>query len=279
MLDAARTTEKVCSLIREAARNGAALLVFPESFIPAFPAWSALRSPIHNHDLFRRLVDHSIYVDGKEMAQVCDLIRQSGLVVSLGFSERSRDSVGCLYNSNMLIDRDGSILNHHRKLMPTFYEKLTWAPGDGAGLRVCGTACGRIGMLICGENTNPLARYTMMAQAEQIHVSSYPPIWPTHPPGDATDYDLAGAIRIRAGSHSFEAKVFNIVASGFMDARMFEQLSSLAPDAAAILEGCGRGVSMVTAPSGASIAGELCADEGILYADIDGDEDDPISRD
>jgi aliphatic nitrilase len=161
------------------------------------------------------------------------------------------------------------VLNHHRKIVPTFYEKLIWAPGDGAGLTVSGTRIGRIGALICGENTNPLARYTLMAQGEQVHISSYPPVWPTRDPRTAGNYDLAGAIRIRAGAHSFEAKVFNIVASSFMDAPMRKALEALDPDIAAMLEGTPRGISVVTGPSGEPVSGTLQNEEGILYHDID----------
>lgn len=268
-LDRCQTIEKTCSIIEEAAGNAARLIAFPETFIPAFPVWSALRAPIHNHDLFRRLVANSIHVEGQEIARIRAAARDKQIIVSLGFNESTRDSVGCIYNSNVLIGQDGSILNHHRKIVPTFYEKLTWAPGDGAGLRVCDTACGRVGMLICGENTNPLARYTMIAQGEQVHISTYPPMWPTHPPADGGNYDLAEAIRLRAGAHSFEAKAFNIVASAFLDDKMFEFLASLDSAAAAILEGSPRSMSMVTGPTGKRISDELCDEEGILYAEID----------
>ena len=268
-LDRNATLDKVCSLIAEASRNGARLIAFPETFVPAFPVWSALRAPIHNHDLFRRLVANSVTVPGPELARVREAARRDGIIVSLGINETTSASSGCIFNSNLLIGEDGSVLNHHRKIVPTFYEKLTWAAGDGAGLRVCPTDCGRIGMLICGENTNPLARFTMMAQGEQVHISSYPPVWPTHAPENAANYDLAAAIRLRAGAHSFEAKAFNVVASGFMDQAMFRFLSDLDPSAASILEGSPRSVSLVTGPSGQTISDELRDDEGILYADID----------
>jgi len=90
------------------------------------------------------------------VATVCAAARDNAIVVSIGISERSAVSVGCLWNTNLLIDADGNLINHHRKLVPTFYEKLIWANGDGAGLRVSSTDIGKIGMLICGENTNPL---------------------------------------------------------------------------------------------------------------------------
>ena len=181
-LDAAKSIEKACAMIDEAARNSAHLIAFPESFIPGFPVWASVRAPIKNHDLFRRLAANSIRVDGPEIERVREAARRNRIFVSLGFSEGTPASVGCLWNSNLLIGDEGRILNHHRKLVPTFYEKLIWANGDGAGLRVSETDIGRLGMLICGENTNPLARYALMAQGEQIHISSYPPVISTSRP-------------------------------------------------------------------------------------------------
>jgi aliphatic nitrilase len=189
--------------------------------------------------------------------------------VSLGFTEGTQASVGCLWNSNLLIGPDGSVLNHHRKLVPTFYEKLIWANGDGAGLRVVETAIGRIGMLICGENTNPLARFTLMAQGEQLHIASYPPVWPTKDPKEGGNYDLANAIRIRTGAHCFEAKCFAVVASSFMDEAMKEEIAGRDKDARRILERTPRGVSMVVGPDGEQIGPSLSGQEGLLYAEID----------
>jgi aliphatic nitrilase len=267
-LELGATIEKACSIISEAAGHGVQLVAFPETYIPAFPVWSGLRSPISNHELFCRLVANSILVNGPEMARICDTARKKEILVSVGFNEATTDSVGCIYNSNVLIGEDGAILNHHRKIVPTFYEKLSWSPGDGAGLRVCATNCGRVGVLICGENTNPLARYTMMAEGEQVHISTYPPIWPSHLPGERT-YDLAHAIRLRAGAHSFEAKAFNIVASGFMDRAMFDSLAELEPNAGEILEASPRSVSLITGPHGTPVSEERCDEEGILYGELD----------
>lgn len=269
LLDLHATVGKACNLIEEGARNGAQLIAFPESYIPAFPVWSSLRAPIYNHDFFRQLAANSMRCPGQELAQIAATARRHGIFVSLGFNEISPWSLGCIWNSNVLIGEDGSILNHHRKLVPTFWEKLTWANGDGAGLRVVETRLGLIGMLICGENTNPLARYTLMAQGEQVHISTYPPVWPTRDPKTGGNYDLANSIRIRAGAHSFEAKAFNIVASGFMDSTMREVLSKLSPDAPRILDGSPRGVSMVIGPTGEPVSAVLSDHEDLLYAEID----------
>jgi aliphatic nitrilase len=268
-LDSSATVRKACSLIAEAARGGAQLIAFPESFLPGFPVWAAVQAPILGHDLFARLAAESVEVPGAEVRLLRDAAREHGIHVSIGISERSPVSVGCLWNANLLIGPDGAILNHHRKLVPTFFEKLVWANGDGAGLQVSHTAIGKVGMLICGENTNPLARYALMAQGEQVHISTYPPVWPTRPSNQPGRYDIAAAIRIRAGAHSFEAKAFNIVSSGFLDAASLEALGPITREARETLETSPQAVSMVIGPNGEVVSDTLCESEGLLFHDID----------
>ncbi|KKY34024.1 putative nitrilase [Diaporthe ampelina] len=100
----------------------------------------------------------SVFVDGEEIQAIRATAKQTGAIVSIGISEKVHSSSATLYNSNLLIGSNGDVLVHHRKLVPTFFEKLTWSNGDGHGLRVSETAFGKIGNLICGENTNSLAR-------------------------------------------------------------------------------------------------------------------------
>jgi|RhiMetdeSRZDD1v2_1073273.scaffolds.fasta_scaffold43335_5 nitrilase len=268
-LDSEATTNKACSLIEEAFRSGAQLVAFPETYIPAYPVWSGLRSPVYNHDMFRRLAANAIMVPGPEVARLCETARRCGVFVSIGINEGTPASVGCIWNSNLLIGDDGSIINHHRKLVPTHYEKLTWANGDGAGLRVVETRLGRVGMLICGENTNPLARFTQMAQGEQVHVSTWPPIYPYKDPKEGENYPLNESIYIRVRSYSFEAKNFNIAVASFMDKPMRDELVKLHVDADRLLEASTRGVSMVTGPNGEILGQPMSHEEGILYVDID----------
>lgn len=268
-LDAEKTADKACVIIEEAAKNGAELVVFPEVYIPAYPAWSGLLSPVYTHDLFCQLAANSVLVPGPEVARVCAAARKNNVFVSLGINEGTKQSVGCIWNSNLLIGDDGSILNHHRKLVPTHYEKMSWANGDGAGLRVVETRLGRMGALICGENTNPLARFTQMSQGEQVHISTWPPIYPYKDPGNGRNYPLDESIHIRVKSYSFESKCFNIAVASFMDDAMREELVALHPDAGRLLDCSPRGVTMVTGPNGEIVAGPLSDEEGILYADID----------
>jgi aliphatic nitrilase len=269
-LDTDRSVEKACSVIEEAAGHGARLIAFPEAFLPGYPVWAALEAPIRTHELFKKLAASSALIDGPELARIRQTARRKGIFVSIGFTEGTKASVGCLWNANALIGADGTLLNHHRKLVPTWYEKLIWANGDGHGLRVCSTELGRIGMLICGENTNPLARFALMAEGEQVHISSYPPVWPTRPTEEHGNYDLAQAIRIRAGAHAFEAKVFNLVAASCVDRTLRHAIeAALGREALWILEQSPRGISVVLDPTGTPLGKPLGRDEGILYADID----------
>ncbi|KAK9237689.1 aliphatic nitrilase [Lipomyces kononenkoae] len=306
-LSARRTAEKAVSLIYEAAKNGANVVVFPETYIPAFPIWSALRSPAENHDFFKKMVKESIYADGEEIQAIRSAARATKAIVSIGISERASFSAATLYNSNLLIAEDGEIMVHHRKLMPTFFEKLTWAPGDGHGLQVAETQHGKIGNLICGENTNPLARYSLMAQGEQIHISTWPSVWPTRVlarmtsseneeaplpvpiAGRGTNYDNVAANRTRAAAHCFEAKCFGVLCSSFLDQHAIETIAanSYAPDVVSeSLQLSPRGVTMFLDPTGAPFpsfivtpqSGEheskdfLQTEEGVLYADMDLDD-------
>jgi nitrilase len=179
--------------------------------------------------------------------------------------------------------------------MPTFFEKLTWSPCDGYGLRVAKTRFGNIGALICGENTNPLARYALIAQGEQVHISTWPVVWPTMIPlfqpdlDTRADYGNVAANRIRAAAHCFENKCFGILCTGHLDDINMKAISSLSADSEFMnyaLKSTSRGAMMFLDPIGAMLpdhiidpdSGEkvektlLLKQEGILYAEIDLDE-------
>jgi predicted amidohydrolase len=177
--------------------------------------------------------------------------------------------MGGLYNTNLLFSPGGELLQRHRKLVPTWAEKLTWAPGDASQLRPVDTDLGRIGTLICGENTNPLARYALLAQGEQVHLSTYPPAWPSRRRGEGRNYDLTRAIEIRAAAHAFEGKVFNIVAAGVLDGATVAAIARVDPSVEDIFAGTPPPVSMVLDPSGELCSKRLEGEEGIVYGDID----------
>jgi aliphatic nitrilase len=263
-LDAAATVDKACSLIREAGRNGARLVAFPEVFVPGYPYWNWITDPITGSAWFEKLVRASIHVPGPEVQALCRAARDAGTYVVIGVNERSKISLGGLYNSMLFIGDDGTLLGKHRKLVPTWAEKLTWSHGDGSSLRIYDTAIGPLGGLACGENTNTLARFALLAQGELVHVASYIAL-PVAPP----DYDMAEAIKLRAIAHSFEGKLFTVVSTSTISAEIIAAMEQVVPDARARLERKSSAFSGVIGPDGRLVGAPLIDDEGIVYAEID----------
>ena len=263
-LDTRATIEKACRLIREAAGQGAALVVFPEVFVPAYPYWSWVGNPVAASPWFQKLCEAAVEVPGPEIARVAQTARECGVHVAIGVNERSARSVSLLYNTMLLIGPDGTLLNRHRKLVPTWAEKLTWAPGDGAGLRVQQTAVGPVGMLACGENTNTLARFSLLSQGELVHLASYIAL-PVAPP----DYDMAEAIKLRAMAHSFEGKVYTVVSCSTISADIVAQMEDAFPGSRALLARKNSAFSGVIGPDGRLVGKPLIDEEGIVYADVD----------
>jgi aliphatic nitrilase len=266
-LDTKKTVDKACSLIEEAADHGASLVVFPEAFVPCFPIWHSLRAPGLNHEYFHRLAAAAVHVPGAETRRLAELAKRRDVVISIGINEGTVASIGCVWNTNILIGSDGRLLNHHRKIVPTYMEKLTWANGDGAGLRIVDTALGRIGALICAENCNPLARHALMAQGEQLHIATYPSTWL-----NGGGMSLAEGVRIRTEAHCTEAKVFTVAASMFLTEKAKEILAEGDVKLREKLDAAERNPTMIMGPSGELKGPVLREEEGILYADIDIDD-------
>lgn len=267
-LDVEGTIDRIADWAKRAAREGVDVLAFGESFLPGFPIWNLVLRPVEQHGLFRRLVDCAVEIPGRECSQLSSIAAKAGIVMSVGITEKSAVTLGTMWNANLVFGEDGRLLSHHRKILPTWAEKLTWANGDGSELRVVETRVGRLGCLICGENTNPLARYALLAQGEQIHVSTYPPAWPFSVTGRGPEYDLAESIRIRAAAHSFEGKVFNIVAGGVVGEDMVRAVGDIDERAGELIEKAPRSVSMVVGPDGERVS-DVMRDEGLVMADID----------
>ncbi len=263
-LDAGATVSKAASLISEAAGNGAQLVVFPEVFIPGYPYWNWITDPVTGSAWFDKLVRASVFADGPEIGQVQAVAKANDCYVVMGLNERSPVSLGALYNTILLIGPDGAVIGRHRKLVPTWAEKLTWTNGDGAGLRVHDTEVGPLGSLACGENTNTLARFTLLAQGELVHTASYISL-----PVAPKDYDMAEAIKLRSMSHSFEGKVFTITATSTVSDEIITAMETIRPDARALLERKSSAWSGVIGPDGREVVPGLIDGEGIVYADID----------
>ncbi|MEA2227952.1 MAG: nitrilase [Solirubrobacteraceae bacterium] len=268
-LDREATLDKVAALVADAAAGGADLVVFGESFVPAFPVWNLVLAPVDQHHLFRALYENAVLVPGPQTERLADLARRHGVHLSIGVTERSPVSMGALYNTNLLFGPDGRLLNRHRKLVPTWAEKLTWANGDASQLRPAQTAIGRLGALICGENTNTLARYALLAQGEQVHMASYPPAWPFRRSAPSANYDLRRAIEIRSAAHAFEGKVWNVVASALLDERAIAIVADGDARVDELLRSAPGPVSMILDPNGDVCGEPLAGEEGIVYAEID----------
>jgi len=264
-LDREASVDKACALVAEAARAGARLVAFPEAFVPGYPYWIRLDNPFRTTGFFVELVKNAIEIPSAASARLCEAARKAQAYVVIGVNERAANTLGTLYNTNLVIGPEGDILLRHRKLMPTYAEKMVWGFGDGSTLRVLDTAIGRLGTLICGENANPLARYALLAQGEQVHVSNYPAL----PGGDPGGYDLAREIELRGATHAFEGKVYNIVVSAAIDGRVIARVADTA-EKRRIMSGACMSFTGIFAPGG-----RLCSttvtpgEEGIVYADCD----------
>ncbi|WP_152529037.1 carbon-nitrogen hydrolase family protein [Stutzerimonas azotifigens] len=268
-LDRDAGVAKACQIIADASAAGARLVVFSESFIPGFPIWTGIFPPVDGHSLFRRFAENALNPQDKPFRTIMEAAARHRIYVSLGFCEVSSRSPGRLWNSQALISDEGVLLNLHRKLVPTYYEQLVWDRGDSEGLRVMDTPIGRIGGLVCGENNNPLARYVLMGEGEEIHCACYPAIWPFRNPVNGPIYDLRDAIRFRAAAHSFEAKVFTIVASGMVDDALIDTFSGGDPDKARILRACPPACSMIIGPTGELVSEVRQDEEGLVLAELD----------
>ncbi len=263
-LDTDATVEKVIRLIGEAAANGARLVAFPEVFVAGYPYWSWIGNPVEGSPWFERLVRSAVEVPGPEVGKIAAAAARHKINVVIGINERNRQSIGTIYNTVLTISDEGRILGRHRKLVPTWAEKLTWAPGDGAALRVHQTSIGPLGSLACGENTNTLARFALLAQGEMVHVASYISL-PVAPP----DYDMAEAIKVRAAAHSFEGKVFTVVSCSTVSEEIIQALEADFPKARELLSRKSSAFSGFLGPDGRVIGEPLIDQEGIVYAELD----------
>ncbi len=260
----------VSKYTKEAKKNGADLVVFSESFIPGFPSWVHMLAPMDQNILFKKFAENSIEIPSKAFYILQKIARDNGVFLSIGVTEKApKQSLGALWNTNLIFDRKGNLIGRHRKLLPTWSEKLMWSFGDGSSLNVHDTEIGRIGALICGENTNSLAKYALISQGEQIHISTYPACFPTsRNPSKGQAY--LDTLLVRACSMSYEGKVFTVVSSQALDEEGFEVLSDGKKDLRDLLDKLTYGGSMIVSPTGLVIS-DIIKDnkEGIAYGQCD----------
>jgi nitrilase len=262
-LDVEKTIEKAIGFIKEASQNGAQLIAFPEVFVAGYPYWNWIMTPIQGSKWYEKLYKCSVKTDDRVMKTLFQAAKDFNIHIVIGINERG-DSFGEIYNTNLIIDNHGTLIGKHRKLVPTWAEKLTWTSGDGSSLKVYDTEVGPIGTLACGENTNTLARFTLLSQGELVHIANYISL-PVAPP----DYNMAEAIKIRAAAHSFEGKLFTIVSCSTISQEIMDALREDVPNVDELLTRKNSAFSGFIGPNGALIGEPLIDDEGVIYADID----------
>ena len=262
-LNVEKTVDKAISFIKEASNNGAKLIAFPEVFIAGYPYWNWIMTPVQGSKWYEELYKASVDVAGPDIKRLCLAAKDNDIQIVIGINERGK-SYGEIYNTNLIIDNKGVIIGKHRKLVPTWAEKLTWSSGDGSSLKVYDTEVGPIGTLACGENTNTLARYTLLTQGELIHIANYISL-----PVAPADYNMAEAIKIRAAAHSFEGKLFTIVSCSTISKEIMDALKPDVPNVEELLTRKNSAFSGFIGPNGAVIGEPLIDDEGMIYADID----------
>ena len=249
------TVSKVLAALSEAADKGARLVVFPETFVPWYPYFSFVHPPVVTGAEHIRLYENAVVVPGPVTEAVAAVTKRRNIVVVLGVNERDH---GTLYNSQLVFDADGRLALKRRKITPTFHERMIWGQGDGSGLIVVNTAVGRIGALACWEHYNPLARYALMAQHEEIHVAQFP--------GSMVGPIFADQIEVTIRHHALESGCFVVNATGWLTE---EQIAKISPDEKlrkALRGGC---MTAIVSPEGAHVVPPLTQGEGILTADLD----------
>ena len=260
--DRERSTDKACSLIAEAGRNGAQLIAFPEVWLPGYPSWAFLGTPLWGNEFFAELYANSVEIPSPTTTRLCEAAKQAGAHVVMGMNERAG---GSLYITQLFIAPEGNLLGRHRKLKPTHAERTVYGQGDGSDLLVFDTALGRLGALNCWEHLQPLIRYAMYSLGEQVHVAS----WPSFSLYRKHSYALGAEACMGASrEYALEGSCFVLAPVAITSKETVDRLADTT-ERADLIE-VGGGGSHIFGPDGATIAGPAPWDEEtILYADID----------
>lgn len=250
------TVEKIVQTILRLGREGVQFAVFPETVVPYYPYFSFVQPPFMMGKEHLRLLEESVQVPSAATAAIAEACREARMVVSLGINERDG---GTIYNAQLLFDADGSLIQHRRKITPTYHERMVWGQGDGSGLRAVASQVGRIGSLACWEHYNPLARYALMADGEQIHAAMFP--------GSLVGEIFAEQIEVSIRHHALESGCFVVNATAWLEP---EQQQRIMADT-----GCGLGpisggcFTAIVSPEGKLLGEPLRSGEGEVIADLD----------
>jgi aliphatic nitrilase len=253
------TIEKVVRKIRELGTQGVQFATFPETVVPYYPYFSLLQAPIKNLNIEEseqlKLLGQAVTVPSPSTDAIGAAAKQAGVVVSIGVNERDG---GTLYNTQLLFNSDGTLIQRRRKITPTYYERMIWGQGDGSGLRAVDSAVGRIGQLACWEHNNPLARYAMIADGEQIHSAMYP--------GSIYGELFAEQAQVNIRQHALESGCFVVCATAWLDAGQQAQfVKDTGGSIGAISGGC---FTAIVAPDGSLLGEPIRSGEGVVIADL-----------
>jgi len=249
------TTEKVLQTIADAARQGVQLIVFPETFVPYYPYFSFVQPPVLMGKEHMRLYEEAVEVPSPVTDAIGRAARSYNMVIVLGVNERDG---GSLYNTQLIFDADGTLRLKRRKITPTYHERMVWGQGDGAGLTVVDTSVGKVGALACWEHYNPLARFALMAQHEQIHCSQFP--------GSMVGQIFAEQIEVTIRHHALEAGCFVVNSTGWLSP---EQVQQIMPDEKLQRVLSGGCYAAIVNPEGTVIGEPITEGEGLVIADLD----------
>ena len=259
---------RTATLARQARDGGASIVVFPETWIPGYPIWLDVCRDVALWDhapvkrVFTRYANASMDVSSGALREaISEIARSLGITLVIGVSEKvsAGRGRGTLYNSLLTFGPDGALLNHHRKLMPTYTERMVWGQGDANGLGAVETPSGRVGGLICWEHWMPLARQAMHESGEDIHIAVWPTVHEMH--------------QVASRQYAFEGRCFVLAAGSLMSARDLPQelevhSERVVGDEAWVM----RGGSAIIAPDGRYLAGPVFEELCILHATLDLDE-------
>ena len=253
----AGTIERVCDAIGRLADEGVELAVFPETFIPYYPYFSFVSPPVATGKEHLRLYENAVEVPGPITQRLADAAARYHMVLVVGVNERDG---GSLYNTQLIFDADGSLLLKRRKITPTYHERMIWGQGDGSGFRVAQTAVGRVGALACWEHYNPLARFALMEEREELHCAQFP--------GSMVGQIFADQIEVTIRHHALEAGCFVINATGWLTE---EQIATITPDEKmrrVLRGGC---YTAIISPEGVPLCEPIREGEGMAIAELDPD--------
>lgn len=252
---ASGTLARVLDAIDEAAAKGVELIVFPETFVPYYPYFSFVYPAVACGPEHLRLYEEAVSVPGLITDAVSERAKTCKMVVVLGVNERDN---GSLYNTQLIFDADGRLALKRRKITPTYHERMIWGQGDASGLKVVDTAAGKVGALACWEHYNPLARYALMTQHEQIHCSQFP--------GSLVGPVFADQIEATIRHHALESGCFVVNATGWLTDDQIEFITQDEKLQNALRDGCN---TAIISPEGKHLAQPLRAGEGLVIADLD----------